>query len=216
MDFNLRGKAGSVAEAIGQTRDGGERIRPKDSDLLNTGLYAAKATAETITGSWVFNGVLTWKAGTGFNGIFTHANTADRTYTLPDSTGTVSLLERAETLSGAKTLSAALSVGAALILSSTNKTLGADANDWDAGGTVVTRVDATGAVRTVTGIGSPQAGQLRLLRVHGTNDVILANQNVGSAAANRVITGTGANVTLSPDKSAMLWYDGTTQRWIAL
>ena len=45
-------------------------------------------------------------AGNSFSGIFTHANTADRTYTLPDVTGTVALTSNIPTVnSGTLTLS---------------------------------------------------------------------------------------------------------------
>lgn len=45
------------------------------------------------------------------------------------------------------------------------------------------------------------------------NTTTIANQAVGSLAANRIITGTGANVTLSTDQTARLIYDATTARW---
>ncbi len=38
------------------------------------------------------SGDVSWKSGTAFDGTFAHANTANRTYTFPDATGTLALL----------------------------------------------------------------------------------------------------------------------------
>ena len=53
---------------------------------------------------------ISWIKGDGFVRKLADSATASRTWTLPDSTGTISLIERAETFSGAKTLNAALIV----------------------------------------------------------------------------------------------------------
>lgn len=50
----------------------------------------------------------------------------------------------------------------------------------------------------------------------GANDVVLGHEDAGSAAANRIISNTGANLTLNPDESALLWYDDTDTRWRVL
>lgn len=47
----------------------------------------------------------------------------------------------------------------------------------------------------------------------GSFDVVLGHQHAGSSAANRMLSPTGANLTLGPDESALLWYDDTTARW---
>lgn len=61
----------------------------------------------------------------------------------------------------------------------------------------IVNVDATGA-------GSPNG------------DIILAHQNASSTASNRIITNTGANLTLEPNEAALLWYDDTNSRWRVL
>ncbi len=76
----------------------------------------------------------------------------------------------------------------------------------------------TDASRTITGInsavlGATQTGDAFCLMNVGANDLVLAHQNAGSAAANRFISPTGLNYTLAPDQSAWIWYDETTQRW---
>jgi hypothetical protein len=72
------------------------------------------------------------------------------------------------------------------------------------------------AARNVTGIAGGQANMRRQIINVGANNIVLQNQNVGSTAANRVITGTGADITIAPDDVVNLWYDGTTARWRVL
>lgn len=75
------------------------------------------------------------------------------------------------------------------------------------------RATATGGAQDVTGFANVKAGRgITFLNV-GANNLVLRNQNAGSTAENRIITGTGASVTIQPDRSAFLVYDGTTVRW---
>lgn len=98
-------------------------------------------------------------------------------------------------------------------------TLTADVNDYaPATGTAMRQVwrlasDDLG-VRTITGIAAQQSVDTQWVTNVGTVDnIILAHQNAGSAAGNRIISPTGANLTLGPDESALLWHDDTTDRW---
>lgn len=88
----------------------------------------------------------------------------------------------------------------------------ADQDDYDPGDTLLLRL-STDASRNVTGLAAGFNGELRLVVNVGSNDLVLQNQNAGSAAANRIITGTGADLTLGADGAALLLYDGTTARW---
>ncbi len=100
--------------------------------------------------------------------------------------------------------------------------IGADVDDYTGMGTgnsqrAVLRITATGAARTITGF-DISATTVRIndtiwIVNVGTNNVVLAHQNAGSVAANRIISPTGANLTLGADESAILWYDDTTARW---
>jgi hypothetical protein len=54
---------------------------------------------------------------------------------------------------------------------------------------------------------------LRLINV-SANDILIEDQSTsGSIAANQIITGTGASLTLSQNGVIDLWYDITTARW---
>jgi hypothetical protein len=91
-------------------------------------------------------------------------------------------------------------------------TITADEDDYVLPAGVAFRLSSN-ASRTVTGIAAGGDGRFVLLINVGANDIVLANQDIGSAAANRIITGTGADVTLAPNDSIFAWYDDTTDRW---
>lgn len=68
---------------------------------------------------------------------------------------------------------------------------------------------------TFTGIAAGNAGQILYLTnaATSTNTLTLNNQDAGSAAANRIITGTGAALTMANNSSVVLQYDGAASRW---
>ena len=77
----------------------------------------------------------------------------------------------------------------------------------------------TDAFRTMTGlvatkdINSSSAGEVITLINVGENELVLANQNAGSMPKNRIITGTGADLSLLPDESTTIFYDQASDRW---
>lgn len=84
------------------------------------------------------------------------------------------------------------------------------------------RLDPSVATSSISGLGLTATSLFTALSgaVHqiwnvdsGSNKIVLQHQNAGSSAANRFICDTGADITLSPNEGATLWYDGTTQRW---
>jgi hypothetical protein len=60
------------------------------------------------------------------------------------------------------------------------------------------------------------SGELMILINVGAADLILENQSERSLAQDRIITGTGASLTLRPDQAATLFYDQTSARWRVL
>lgn len=75
------------------------------------------------------------------------------------------------------------------------------------------RISSSAAV-DITGILAPNwdGHHLRLTNV-GANNITLKDQNGGSAAANQIITGTGADIIMTPDYVAVLNYDLVSQLW---
>lgn len=75
------------------------------------------------------------------------------------------------------------------------------------------RVTPSNAGLSITGIVAASDGKrLRLTNI-GPNSITLANQSSSSTAANRIITSTGADLTLAVDQTIDLIYDTTTARW---
>jgi hypothetical protein len=85
-------------------------------------------------------------------------------------------------------------------------------NDVTTAGLSYFRFTGAGAV-VVTGFANGSDGKdLEIINRTG-NTVTLNNQDAGSSAANRIITGTGGNLVIANDAGARLKYDATTTRW---
>lgn len=92
----------------------------------------------------------------------------------------------------------------------------ANQNDYNPGGTSMYLRLSTDASRNVTGLTFTAAqidGQTHVIINVGAQPVVLVNESASSTAANRFHTTTGADITLSADQEASVWYDGTTARW---
>lgn len=106
--------------------------------------------------------------------------------------------------------------------------ISADQNNYNPGlFSKFQRWSATGASRHVEGIlmsstvnsttVTQQDGQEHVICNVGSQDIVLIHQSVvgGVTAANKIISTTGANITLTPDTCAGIIYDSTTSRWRA-
>jgi hypothetical protein len=103
-------------------------------------------------------------------------------------------------------------------LNATSASTGSDVNDFDMfAGTsrTYTRYASTGADRTITGITNGADGRLGIIQNTSSSlNLVLAHENAGSTAANRIVTPSGANVNISPLSCAILIYDNNQQRWV--
>ena len=68
------------------------------------------------------------------------------------------------------------------------------------------------AARTITGFAGARP-ELTIICNVGAQNIILAHQNAGSTASNRIISPTGADYTLNANESAHVVYDFTSLRW---
>ena len=92
--------------------------------------------------------------------------------------------------------------------------LGADQNDYNPANLAtasVIRQDSGAANRNITGLSAQGSGTVIIFANIGANNIVLKDSSTSSAAANRFLLGT--DVTLAPNQSAILWYDGTSSRW---
>jgi len=92
--------------------------------------------------------------------------------------------------------------------------LTADVNDYAPSNASTWRLSSN-ASRNITGLQNDYVMVGRILTIInvGSNNIVLQNQNTGSTSGNRIITGTGADLTLAADKSAQLIYDFTSSKW---
>lgn len=88
----------------------------------------------------------------------------------------------------------------------------ANQNNYDPGSYDVLRLTSD-ASRTITGLVGGMKGRRLTLWNVGSYNIVLAHQSSSSLAVNRIMSSTGANVTLSPNNKKELYYDFTTERW---
>lgn len=98
-------------------------------------------------------------------------------------------------------------------------------NNWDptglhvadgTAGASIIRLTAHASGSTLTSIQAPLTGQrlICLVKVGGGTFTLQNQSAVGSATpANKVITGSGADLTIATDQAVWLWYDDSTTRW---
>lgn len=107
-------------------------------------------------------------------------------------------------------------VGGLALRASTPTTLSSNQNDYTfAGGTEIYsfhRLSAAFAV-SISGFHGGYDGKRLALANVGTQSITLTNEGTGSVAANRILTGLGADVTLAKDQVVEMMYDATTARW---
>lgn len=88
-----------------------------------------------------------------------------------------------------------------------------DQNNYSIGSSRYQRL-STNASRTITGIVATTGGDEIVIMNVGSQNLLLANENASSTAANRILFATGAvSLTLGENKAATLVYDGTSSRW---
>jgi len=99
---------------------------------------------------------------------------------------------------------------------------GASANDTATGSNVTLTLPATSTVRLTDGSLSsvdmiPAGVSEQFLKlVNATGGQVTINNDTGGTAANRVLTGTGSNLTLEDEASLLLRYDATEARWMVV
>ena len=107
--------------------------------------------------------------------------------------------------------------GGALTLAGfiTPTTLAGDVNDYAPTGfatALALRIGGGAADRIITGLAGGAEGAIKAIHNIGTtNNLILANENAGSSAANRFLF--GYSVEIGPNESVLLRYDAETDRW---
>ena len=74
----------------------------------------------------------------------------------------------------------------------------------------------TGAGSTVRGISGGINGKFLILFNDMSADLILTNEDGLASAANRILTPTAGDMTVSPDQATLLQYQGAVSRWVVI
>jgi len=70
------------------------------------------------------------------------------------------------------------------------------------------------ASRDIQGIAVGADGEERYITNVGANNIVIKNDSASATAAgNKILTHTGADITLAAQGAIALWYDGTSSRW---
>lgn len=122
------------------------------------------------------------------------------------------------TVSGTSTILGNLVVNGSLItlFSSTDfTTTSVYANDVNFGTNMNIRVNATSSnFYGITGIaGGTNGREITIVNASSTSSFIIYNQSSSSTAANRIITGTGSDLTVAADATVLIKYDSISSRW---
>lgn len=127
--------------------------------------------------------------------------------TLPDANLPASMAGK--TLSGTTIISERLDLSGDI----SPAQITAATNNYDPTGlsTATTLRLTTDATRTITGLAGGADGRILVLHNVGAFNLILSDEDASSTAGNRFAL--SANLTLTPDQSAVLHYDATSSRW---
>lgn len=139
----------------------------------NAGLFY-NPTTDTLTVA----GNLEFKSGTSFKGIFDHANSAERTYTLPNATGTLAELELAQIWTAIQTFQQTATMTGGF------KTTNLFVREYDAN-TIAIRNLADNAFKNlyVDVVTMETALYTNLIRTKGGVDVLTLTQGTGAVDA---------------------------------
>ncbi len=85
-------------------------------------------------------------------------------------------------------------------------------NNYAIGNYTVLRL-STDASRNITGFTGGFQGRILIIINVGAQNIVLVNNSGSSSTGNKIITGTGADVTLATTTSALLYYDKTSAVW---
>ena len=88
----------------------------------------------------------------------------------------------------------------------------ADQNNYALPDEAIVRLSSD-ASRTITGFSPAEEGHFHILINVGAEDIVIANLDGGSIAANQVITLSGAGVTLGPNGTFIMVYDVVSSKW---
>lgn len=157
------------------------------------------------------DGAFGWHRGSYTGRIIAAASlAADRTWTLPDASGTIALTTTAPAAHASSHQTGGSDAIANVVVSPAQIT--GNQNDYSPGTGDIVRLSSD-AARDITGIVAGSNGQTRLLRNVGSFAITLKNESASSTAANRFTVPWASDCVISAGYAVMISYDTTTSRW---
>lgn len=151
-------------------------------------------------------------ATSGYVGFKAAAATTSHSYTMPPAQGSANTVLTNDG-SGTLSWSAVGSVGAQHFSTTTLTSFSASQNNLILDSTKsIFRISASSSIN-ISGLADTSDGRAVLLTNVGASIITFTNQDAGSTAEYRILTGNGSNDKVVADKSIYLYYDGTTKRW---
>ncbi len=85
--------------------------------------------------------------------------------------------------------------------------------NYDVGSATIAKISAIGVTRSIRGFTGGENNRVLIVINVGSNDITLNHQSALSNSSNRMLSNTGADVTITPDKMALLIYDSLINKW---
>lgn len=120
----------------------------------------------------------------------------------------------AQTLSGQKTFSTGITVSNLDFTQAVDSTT-TGANQNVAAPTVGTIIFTNASLSSIQNIGAGAAGRVLVIK-NSTGVNVTINNDSGGTAADRIVTGNGANIILPTTASLLLQYDSSASRWTVI
>jgi len=198
--LNLQAQGGNVSVGGGLTTE-----NTPEAVSVNAGTNGG-ANDKDAAVAWSRGGTSQW-----LGGVLGNSSGATSDWTLYDDVGNVTKLRVVQGATGLATVSAPLAADYYRCEVNTPAQITGNQDNYDPGQYGWLRL-STDASRNITGFtGGAEGRELWLTNV-GSFNIVLVEQAT-STAANQIITGTGANVTMAPLDCALLKYDNASSRW---
>ena len=186
-----------------------------------SGLTASKGVFTDASKNLTSTGTLgVDQGGTGAatltsNGVVYGNGTGAAQVTAQGGTNTVLIANAgAPSFSATPTLTSVTLTGELAAQATTPSSFSTQQDNYAIGAFSFARIQTSVTLTAITGItGGVNGKRLVLANIDGTTSITISNESASSTAANRVITGTGADYVMLANNTIELVYDATSSRW---
>jgi fibronectin-binding autotransporter adhesin len=229
----IAGSSGGITLNGDITVSSGKNFTQSGTGAFSTGSGSIALNGDTAIAAnknFTQNGTGTFSTGSGANSLNGDVTVATGKNFTQNGAGTFSSGSGTNTLNGDTTVAGTKT----FTVNGGNTTLGANLDvtgsaslkkgtDFSTTGTTnnasfanASLIRLTGAsAQTITGISGGRDGYILTLINAGSTDATITNNDSNSLAANRIITGTGASISLLANATVTLVYDSTAAVWHA-